>query len=39
METMCDGVVRDAVPLAFLCWSLTNVTRFQPFGFAHILPA
>ena len=24
---------------AFLCWSLTNVYSFQPFGLVHILPA
>lgn len=25
-------VERDAIPLAFLCWSLTNVTRFSRSG-------
>ena len=25
-------VERDAIPLAFLCWSLTNITRFSRSG-------
>jgi hypothetical protein len=25
-------VERDAIPLAFLCWNLTNVTRFSRSG-------
>jgi len=25
-------VERDAIPLAFFCWSLTNVTRFSRSG-------